>query len=114
MLKGDLDQFADRVFFAGPNHGVVRAPAAHQPHRTCIRARKAAIAVRIEVAERHGIGEPWLDPRNTVGHPVRDEFQPTPRRFVVELNRVIRPRCTASAKLTWVSMPSYDDERASR
>src|SRR5690606_8699081 len=76
VLERDLHQLADRVRLARGHHVIVgRGLLEHQPHRLDVVARKAPVALRVEVAERERVGQPQLDARDAVGDLARDELE---------------------------------------
>ena len=83
--EGGVDEIADRVGDARPDHVVARLVGLeHLPHRLDVLLRVAPVAADVEVAEHQLVGTPQLDGRHALTDPAGDERRSAPRRLVVE------------------------------
>ena len=85
VLEGDAHQVAHRVRGAGGDHIVLGLVLLeHQPHGLDVVPGIAPVALGVEVAERHLLGEAELDGGGGVGDLAGDELEPATLRFVIE------------------------------
>src|SRR5688572_23423835 len=85
MAEGDFDELSDGMADSGGDDVVIRdVLLQHHPHRADVITRKAPIALRIEVAERKGIGQAEFDLRDAVRDFAGNELQAASRRLMVE------------------------------
>src|SRR5271157_4147800 len=85
MFKGDLTKLLNRVAFPGSDDIVIRGGLLqHEPHGFHVVSGETPIPLGIEIAHAKFFGEPKLDSRHSVAHFARYEFEPAPRRLVIE------------------------------